>query len=333
MTKPLKLHNSGLNSFRRCRRRWDLNTRQGWRAQQESDKLWIGTAFHRGMRAFHLTNPPDPKRIVPAIDEYLSARIKEWGETPDELPEARSLIIGMFQHYVRYFLKHRDSLETLFVDGEAMCEVPFQIEIGGHLYEGDFDRVILENNTIWVVEYKTAAGFNTEKLTKDHQSTTYIWAANKVFGHLYDVGGMVYQQHRKAVPKEPEPLKRGGLTQNKQKLANVPAYVYERAIRRNRLNIDDYLETLAHLQLADSDESDQFVRRDRVIRTPEELQTYEEYVLAQIPEYYNPRLPIYPNPTNDCAWDCDYAVVCDVMNNKGDHEAVLKALFTKEKQR
>lgn len=333
VTKTPKLHNSGRKAFRRCRLRWHLGTRLGWRKQEESENLWTGSAFHRGLQAYHSTNPPDKTAVVPAIDGYFKERVRQWGYTPPDLDLVRSMLLGMFRHYNREWLKDREPLETLFLDGAPLVEVPFAIDLGpgNPPFEGEFDRVVKHNGLVWVVEYKTAKTFNTEKLSKDEQTTTYIWAAEKVLGHLGDIGGVIYQQHRKAVPVPPEPLKRGGLTRNKTKLANVPEYMYLQAIKKNRLDPADYFDILEHLRLAWTEHGDQFIRRDFVTRTPEELESFEENLRLELPEYTNPALPIYPNPTNDCAWDCDFAVVCDVIQNKGNAEDVLAALFTKEK--
>lgn len=332
----LKVHHSGLQGFKRCRRRWDLSSRQGWRALTESVKLWAGSAFHAGLKAFHATNPPNSKAFMPGVDAYFAKRLAaDWDESPLELPEVRQLLVGMAVHYCKYWLRERDPLETLILDGEPQTEVPFSIQVHPDFppFEGTLDRIVLTEGLIWVVEYKTAATFAVEKLIKDHQSTSYIWALHKTLGALgYEIGGVIYQQHRKRVPTAPEPLKRGGLTQNKAKLKNVPAYIYERELKRHDLPIDNYIDTLEVLRQADDYEADQFVRRDRVTRTPEELESFEEQVLLQLPEYCSLEVPIYPNFTNDCSWDCDYAVVCDVLQNRGDAEGVLTSLFTQERR-
>ncbi len=329
----LKLHHSGLAAFRRCRRKWDLFSRQGWRANQESNKLWFGSAFHAGMRAFHLTNPPDSKAIMPAIEEYFKARVKEWGETPLELEEYRDLLKRMFLYYVRHWLPKREPYDTLFTSsGEPMCEVDFAVDLpGGFRFEGTFDRVArAPDGRVFVLEYKTAKSFNTEKLSKDEQVTSYLWAASKVLADYGDVAGVLYQQHVKTAPTPPEPLKRGGLTQSKTKLSTCSASVYEAAIKRACLDPNEYVEILMWLRELETEEGDNFVRRDIVTRTPEELSSFEERLIAQAPEYFNPRLPIYPNLTQDCAWDCDFAVVCDAMNSRGDPDSILAALFHKE---
>ncbi len=330
-----KFHNSGVVAFRRCRRKWDLTTRKGWYAITESEKLWTGSAMHAGLQAYHSTNPPNPKAIVPAIDAYFERRRKGWTEEPVELPDVRQQLIGMMRYYHRHWLAERDPLETVIIDGAPLVEVPFaiKVEVNGQIYlfEGEFDRVVREDGLIWVVDYKSAMGFNTDKLTKDSQCSTYIWAAKKVLGHLGEIGGMIYQQHRKAVPEPPEPLKRGGFTQAKNKLGNTTAALYEQALNEAGIPLDYYVEVLDLLRANEMPDADPFIRRDRVTRTPEEVESFEEQLKMLAEEYFDKEIAIYPNPTNDCSWDCDFKVVCDVMQNKGDHEDVLRALFTKEK--
>jgi hypothetical protein len=313
-----------------CRRKWDLAIRQGWRAIAESDKLWFGSAFHAGLQAFHSTNPPDPKAVIPAVDAYLNARIAKWGETPEQLPEHRALIIGMFRHYNRTWLASRPYLDTVITNDGPLCEVQFQVDLGqGFVFEGTFDRVVEIDGALWIVEYKTAKNFNVDKLVKDPQSTAYIWAGNKVLADYGGVAGVVYQQHRKGMPELPEPLKRGGYTQNKQKLANVPAKVYEDLIVKEGLEMNDYIETLDYLREQEGPDGDSFVRRDLVQRTTQELESFHEDLIKQVPEYFNPNLPIYPTFTRDCHF-CDFSVLCDVLQNKGDAQPVLESLYTQQ---
>jgi hypothetical protein len=41
----------------------------------------------------------------------------------------------------------------------------------------------------------------------------------------------------------------------------------------------------------------------------------------------NPELPLYPNPTRDCMWDCSFRSVCLAMDDGSDWQFILNSEF------
>lgn len=333
--EQLSLSSSGLSAFRRCRRKWDLQYRQQWKPKHKGKNLLFGSAFHAAIELIHKTNPPNftvSRRTNPVLYELLTKVLAPL-DNLDVMTPLLDLLYSMLEYYVIWLHQYnRDPLETMFIDGRPLCEQPIALNVAGHTFKAVLDRVVIYNNMLWVVEYKTVTDFNTAKLIKDAQATAYIWALEKVLGHWLPVGGCVYQQHRKAIPKTPKVLKSGALTTDRSKLKNCPEHIYRQEIDRLHHNPNDYVEILDWLHDQSDIDHDHFVRRTWVARTPTELQSFEESLLDQIPEYTDPALTIYPNPTSDCTWDCDYATVCDAINSKGDPQSILDALFTKEEK-
>ncbi len=38
----------------------------------------------------------------------------------------------------------------------------------------------------------------------------------------------------------------------------------------------------------------------------------------------NPNLPLYPNPTKDCSWDCNFRDICIMVDRDDDWEYALQ---------
>ena len=234
----------------------------------------------------------------------------------------------MFRYYLEDWLPNRDYFTVAkHTDGRPLVEVAFEIAVGGFTFEGEFDAIVVDAEGLyWVMEYKTAKQFNTSKLEADQQVTSYTWAAQQIFGKKFE--GVVYQQHLKQAPTPPEPLKSGKLSKNKNQKTTYPLYFA--AIKQLGLDIRDYQEFLDHLLDQQTDHADAFVRRDFVHRSQSELESFEANLELLLPEYVNPALPIYPNHTRDCNWDCDYQTVCQAMDDKSDWKGLLNDLFVQK---
>lgn len=333
MIIPKKIHTSGLTNFRRCRRKWQYTLE--WEPIEESANLWFGSAFHHGLAELH-GNGRDP---VEAMLEYLADRIRfDWDmQKPVEMDDMVALGKGMFETYFDWSQSREgimivDATEVLEeTSHRPLIEVDFEIpiEVNGKTakYEGTFDGIGKDlDGNLWVVEYKTASSFDTNKLVNDPQVTAYCWAAEKVFGERFY--GVIYQQHLKALPAEPRVLKSGKLSKDKSQRTTYA--LYRKAIRDMGLPKHEYEDILQHLFDQEEEYASPFVRRDFIDRSPEELESFERNLYLQLGEYLNLSLPIYPNPTRNCAWDCDFRTPCLALEMGSDPIPTLESLFKRK---
>ncbi len=76
-----------------------------------------------------------------------------------------------------------------------------------------------------------------------------------------------------------------------------------------------------------------FFERFPIHITEQILQTHEKHLIGRCAEIYAHRdLPahsplMWPNPTKDCSWDCDYRDVCPMVDDGSDYEDVLQSSF------
>jgi hypothetical protein len=51
-------------------------------------------------------------------------------------------------------------------------------------------------------------------------------------------------------------------------------------------------------------------------------------IIAEVLEMLDPALPLYPNPTKDCSWDCPFKIPCLAMDDGSDYQYVLDNEYT-----
>ena len=228
----------------------------------------------------------------------------------------------------------------MWVDGKPLVELDFDLPIEGPgirenvTYSGTIDRVVRDElGTIWLLDYKTAAQFDTAKLEQDPQVSAYMLAAREIFD--LDVAGMVYIQFKKAFPVEPELLKSGKFSTNKTQKTSYS--LYKEALNNLygdrvewRKEFPEYVKYLNYLADQESNDGDKFIRYDKVERWGNHLDSVKEQILMEAREMTDVNLPIYPNPTKDCSWDCPFRTACLAKDDGSDYQSIIDSLFTTE---
>jgi hypothetical protein len=229
--------------------------------------------------------------------------------------------------YETLWLKDGKAVRPHTLGAVPQVEVKWSIDVNGVPYVGTFDRVVTDKyGQWWVLDYKTAKAFNVAKLATDPQVTAYTWAAEKMYGHLFE--GVVYMQFVKSTPEQPNVLKSGELSKNK---AQSTTYALYRNALLERYPTGEfpaeYRDVLAYFESFETPEGDKFIRWDTVRRNSNQLLNVEQHIKAEIEEMTNPNLAIYPNPTSDCTWDCDFRTLCLAMDDGGDVEWLMESAF------
>ncbi len=341
MARDVIIRTSDRISFKRCRRKWKWSSHLGHYLEQDvkSAPLWLGTGVH-----FSLEDVHGYKRYpsgADALRAYTNACKTVGSHTlPDGWKEQLELGCGMMDYYEDHWLHNRDSLKTYYVDEVPQCEAKFSIpltefcppdllekyDVNSVTYQGTLDRVTIdEDGNLWVNEYKTAKAFATRHFETDCQVSAYVWAASCVYSK--PIAGVIYQQHRKDLPELPRVLSTGKFSLNKQQLTTH--HLYREALlnlygRPEKFPLE-YVQFLGHLAEQEHENSDKYVRRDIVFRTKHQIAAEGEKIILELEDMLNENLPLYPNPTRDCAWDCDFQSPCISMDDGSDWEDDLSS--------
>ena len=337
MPKDFVVSTSDRGNFKRCRRRWDLSSRNRQSLVLvdgvQSAALWLGTGFHFALEDYYgykkFGKPSE------ALEAYVASHRRS--ELPDTWVETTKLGTDMLDYYVDEWLAQRgEVLETLWIDGVPQVEVNVRVPLDikpppGYdrvVYSVTYDRVAKdEYDRLVVVDYKTAAKqFDPGRLELDAQVSSYIWSARLIYGDA--VEGACWQQHIKAVPDPPEVLKNGGLSKNKSQYTT--ARMYEKTCMEYYGKVpDEYREIINHFAATETPDADRFVKRETIYRNQTFADNEERKIFDEIDDMIDPKLKLYPNPTRDCTWDCNYRAVCLAMDDGSDYDYMLQTEYVK----
>lgn len=312
MTKQLKvttdpkeprvaiIRTSDAIAFKGCRRRWDFSShlRQNLGTLQHADPLWMGSGMHFALEDFHGFNLYGTPAM--AMQAFAYAFKKKYPKKmPDDWMTLCQLCCDMMDYYTNYWLTNRPLLDTYVFEEvpqlEVAIKIPIQMdrlknwkEISKHwdqiFYSMTLDRVVKdEYGSLWIMEYKSAKNMMTQHFATDPQCSRYVWGADLVYEE--PVAGVIYQQHRKQVPKPARELKNGTISVAQQATSY---WMYRQALIDKYGTVDASPEAnskfLGELAKQETEDMDDFVRRDRVYRNAKTSENEAQKILLEISE-------------------------------------------------
>lgn len=326
--------------FRRCRRLWGWLSplRMGLEVKVRPDYFWFGTGMHYALEDYHGVNTYG--HPAKAFWAYYHA-CKESKQLPPTAADLICVGIGMMEYYADFWLagKSRDPLKTLILpNGQPATEVRFEIPLpvkgpNGEdvVYRGTLDGLIEdEHNRVWIKEYKSAKAFRVYHFDTDDQITAYCWATKCILPDR-EVAGVCYQQHKKDFPNPPRILKTTGrVSTAEHQKTNYALYLATLIDIYGSWDCfpDDNKAYLNKLAADDTEDGDKYIQRDWITRNEHQLAAQGEKIMLELEDILNPNLPLYPNPSKDCSWQCPLEAVCVAMDDGSDWSSLLKALTT-----
>lgn len=340
-TRRLDIHTSDRNNFLRCRRKWNWQsplrsnlTPKG----EDAGALWFGSGFHFAMEDyFGYRRFSEPMQ---AFIAYAKAFPQE--KLPYNVTEMVELADKMFEHYFNWEKQRGVKYKTVWDGDKPLVEMDWRLPIPGlfnaqgeQVYAGGtFDRIVVdEYGRYWVLDYKTAKQFDIHKLATDVQVTNYTWAATTIFGSQFE--GCIWQQHIKAWPDEPEVLKKGGLSVNKQQ--HTSHFLYRKKLIElygpdSQSWDPKYIDMLNHLAMQETEEGDKFIRRDEIRRNTYQIESEIRNLYMVSTDMVNPNISLYPNPTRDCSWECPFREACIAMDDGSDWQGIIDGGFEEREE-
>ena len=342
--KIFRLSTTERQEFKECRRRWDFASlsRQGLEPNRPAVALWFGTGIHHALELWYSGQETDiAKAWLDWYDTEL-ARLEEsqtvlWDEQKKALEETRDLGQKMLEGYeiwasVEDYKPQFGFKKVLYTEREFAVYVPDEhgqayrfTDGNGQEWEiwlvGRLDMVVEDfDGRVWVLDHKTSKDrLDEDILILDDQMTMYLWAAQQILQH--PIEGCYYNVLRKKLPVVPQVLASGkGLS--KAKSIDTTYEVYLQAIEDNGFDPADYEEILGIL----ANKRTAFFERVKVHRNSHEIAMAGRMLLLEGIDMLNQPY-IYPNPTRDCKWKCDYKDLCLAMNRNDDVDYLKKTLF------
>ncbi len=323
------IRTSDRQTFKRCRRKWAFQSHLRMNLDQieRPSYFWIGTGGHFALEDWHGYNYyGHPCEAFLAYRKACIAAAKVGKiQTPDDMDEQTELCIGILENYLEW-CTNRDALETLWIDGEPQVEVKIRVPLPieppeGYdlvVYQGTIDRVCVIDKDYWIQDWKFYKSFQDGLLDFDQQMSAYSWIASTVYEE--PIAGAMLHQFRKTLPVAPRILVSGKISTASDQLTTHGLYkhalieLYGTVDKSPRGNV----RCLNELAAQEGFERDRFIARERTHRTPSQLESEGTHILMEAADMLDPDLPLYPNATKDCSWDCQNLDVC-LMMNRDDH--------------
>jgi hypothetical protein len=284
-----RLSNSEMQSFKACRRQWDLR----WRRQLTRDReastgpLALGTKVHLALASMY--SPTDPGDPVAVLRQAYDAELEAYPSEEEGLLKDRALALCMVEGYVQW-VEETGADDWFEVLGE---EVPFEVELvpGVHLV-GRLDLVVRRRS-------------DGALACLDHKTTASLSVPLKTI-HLNEQGRLYAMLLRLAYPGSPVAgAVWSWLLKSKRTARSAPPYY-----AREELWYTDRELRSFHTRLAG--------QAREILR-----------VQAELDSGADPLYVAYPSPSDTCSWKCDYLAVCPLFDDGSHVDGVLEASYVK----
>lgn len=197
-----------------------------------------------------------------------------------------------------------------------------------HNLAGTIDTLVRINDKLWAVDHKTAGRFRDEaNLEFDDQMLAYTWLLDQIYTE--PVGGVVYSQIRKKLPQEPRLIKSG--KRLSKRAIDTTREMFEQAIEKHGFDEADYQDILMSL------DGNDFMRTTRLPVSQSRLEIFERRLqyeateMARAHTEHELGVPwdqaFYPHLTRDCQRFCSYWSLCTILEDGGDVECLIDALY------
>lgn len=296
----LRLTNSEMKQFRRCRRQWWLGSYRGLRLAQTriaGSPLTIGNRVHDALAAYY--DPADQRDPLDVLRASCDADLAGLGELDEGAAKAIQseweLTSAMLRGYLDWLeetgadsdlrvLTSEKKLEVPLIDGEAtlLSKIDARVE---RVSTGA--RLALEHKTVGNLSYALPLLQLDTQLLTEHLAELI---------HLRELGdedaegraeGVLYNMLRKV---------------KRTASAKPPFYGRETVMH----NVHELRNHWRH-----------------VVGTAREiLRTRERLAAGENPQHVVP-----PNPTRDCTWDCPFFRVCPLFDDGSDAEGAVNSLY------
>lgn len=317
--QPVATH-SMLKIFRRCPKQAEYKYVQRLKPKSLGRPLNFGKDFHLMLQVHY--EGGDWREVLRQVrntfSELFDEEKDELGDYPRDLE--RTMVSYLWHYGDERWIVHE-------VEFTMECEFP-----DGSIYRCKIDLLIENQWGLWIVDHKTLKKIPdiTFRLL-DAQSALYLWCAIK---NRIPVQGHIWNYVKSSPPSRPVLLKSGnGLSRARRIVTDYPHLT--RAIKKFKLDPDDYQEQLAYLRaqryVDGGMQTSPFFQRSILEKTNAMLTqvAIEGYHTSRRMHAYpwdKPRL-IERVPDKSCRFTCSYSDLCSLELFGGDPRSIRRSNY------
>lgn len=301
------ISNSEIQTFKDCRRKWWLAYYRGLtlRSEKQTGPLAIGRRIHRALEQWYVpdgkarTNPCDALERIITEDKTLLTNQFD-GSIPFDLSEQfkkeSNLERIMLEGYMQWLEETGADSDLIVVAPELYVEVKLQ---KFNRFDEKETRLIgrldvqVERTTdkkLMFIDHKTVADMTSPvmMLPLDEQMLMYLFLQQQSSTDARKSAGAIYNMLKK--------VRRTGTAK--------PPFFNRVEVHHNRHQVESFYDQLRG------------VIRD-ITEVEEDLKHGAEHNSV-----------VYPRPTRDCTWKCDFQMICSMFNDGSRVNAALDNLYT-----
>ena len=299
-TEPVRISNSEIQTFMKCRRRWMLTYHEGWKTQEPAvtGALALGSRVHAALEVYYKGAGPlvEQYDLLLGEDRLLAASMGQDLATLESEGELGRLMLEGYLDWVA-----EEGIDSLYevIGVEEILAMPM---LGGKV------------EVIGKIDLRVRDRRDGANLVLDHKTTAALGDFEK-WAHM-NPQLMTYQTLDYVTRKGPDKDERlaGGvfrlLKKVKRGVRAKPPFYREHTVRHNVFTLRSFWNRLTGV-LTD------------MVSVREALDSGTDH-----------RLVAYPTPTRDCSWWCPFFQVCPLMDDgtiEGDHnkDPMFRDLFVK----
>lgn len=289
----LRLTNSEMTVWRRCKRKWYLSTYRGLRAREQevTGHLSVGNIVHDALAEYYATGK-DPTETV---REAYALKIATHPAMEKDITKERDLCVAMTEGYTQWLEETGADADLKLVEApEEAVEVP--------LYEG---ATLLSKLDARVERRSDGSRLALEhKTTGDLKAPIELHRLNTQFLTEHLVEFMSHLESKdKEVPRTDGVLV-NMLRKVKRTAAAKPPFYGREEVPHNEHELRNHWR--------------------HVVAQAQEIQAAR----ARLDAGEDHHTVAYPNPTRDCKWDCPFFRVCLLADDGSNFEGALEEMYT-----
>jgi hypothetical protein len=293
--EPVRISNSEIQSFLRCRRRWYLQYYERWHTREPvvTGALALGSRVHAALEVYYKGTGPllEQYDLLMTEDKMLAASIGQDLTTLEQEGELGRLMLEGYQDWVA-----EEGIDSIYkiIGVEEVLATPM---LGG--------RVEL----IGKIDLRVQDLRDGANLVLDHKTTASLEDFPK-WGHM-NPQLMTYQTLdfvNRTGPDEDQRLAGGVfrlIKKVKRGLRAKPPFYRQHEIRHNVFTLRSF-----------------WTRTQGIL-------TDLMWVRDNLDAGEDHRKVAYPTPTRDCSWYCPFFQVCPLMDDGSDVDSMLNDLYVR----
>lgn len=311
--------NSELQTWKKCRRKWWLAwyRRLQLQVQSFSDVRATGTRIHRALEAWYVPEGQprvDPRTALERIVVEDWTAIKELAAKRNidddhlsalavEFTSATNLERAMIEGYVQWLEETGVDADLRVIGSEQPLVVDTEIDVDLGARHGTTTRPI---QLIGLLDTRVRRTTDNVRLFVDHKSVGDL--AGPV-ATLPQSEQMLHYHVLEWLSSEHAEDRCDGALYNmirrvKRSQRAKPPFYSRIEVRHNKYELDAYKRRM-------------FSAASDIIRATERLDRGEHHLDV-----------VYPSPSGDCTWSCDFFAVCNMLDDGSRAEDMLTGLYT-----